>query len=193
MQEKFYQEEEAFAALQKGEEKGLDFFFNRYYTPLLLFAVSLTHNRPLAQEIASEAFVKLWCNKETIPEWRKVKFLLFRIARNAAIDYLRQQKVYLRVTNELHYSGETSERSVLPKLIETETYQQLYLLLTKLPPKCREIFQMFYFQDKAIKEIAAELNISVNTVKTQKKRAIQLLRQSRAALLLEMILLFLFF
>jgi hypothetical protein len=35
---------------------------------------------------------------------------------------------------------------------------------------------MFYLQDKALKQIAEELNISINTIKSQKQRAVQLLK-----------------
>jgi len=42
------------------------------------------------------------------------------------------------------------------------------------------IFEMFYFKKKAIKGIAKELSISVNTVKSQKLRALQLLKEYSA-------------
>jgi len=81
-----FTEEEAFIALLQGNEKGLDFFFNRYYSPLIFYSLSFTNNHSVAQEVASEAFVKLWKTKETINEWRKVKFLLYRIVHNISID-----------------------------------------------------------------------------------------------------------
>jgi RNA polymerase sigma-70 factor (family 1) len=176
------QEEEAIIAMHNGEEKGLDFFFNKYYTPLVCFSITITNDKSVSQEIASEAFVKLWKKKETISECLKVKFLLYKIVRNASIDYLREQKN--RKLNSLSFSNslEISERTIMEKLVETEIHSRLYQLLSKLPPRCRQIFQMFYFHDKPIKEIAQELGISVNTVKTQKQRAIQFLRDNNTSL-----------
>ena len=171
-------------ALASGDERGLDFFFNRYYSPLLVYSNSITNNHSVAQEIASDAFVKLWRKKQTIEEWRKVKFLLYRIVYNASIDHTRQQKILKRNTKDLLQVSGQSEKAVLDKLIEVETYNRLYLLLQNLPPRSRQIFQMFYFQKKAIKEIAQELGISVNTVKTQKLRAIQMLKDYRGSLYL---------
>lgn len=175
-------DEEAFIALEEGNEEGLDFFFNGYYSALAFYANSIIAHKEIAKEIAAEAFVKLWAKRETIEDWRKVKFLLYKIVNNASIDFLREKERARKHAVNLHIISNTSERSSLDALIEAETYHHLYLLLQSLPPRARQIFKLFYFQKKSIKEIALELGISVNTVKTQKLRAIQLLRKNRASL-----------
>ncbi|MEJ7820689.1 MAG: sigma-70 family RNA polymerase sigma factor [Chitinophagaceae bacterium] len=175
-------EEDAYIALLSGNERGLDFFFNRYYSPLIFYSNSLTNSHSVAQEITSEAFVKLWKVKETIEDWRKVRFLLYRIVYNASIDFLREQKTLKRNKKDLYYRTEQNEIPSVYKLIEVETYNQLYLLLQNLPPRARQIFRMFYFENKSIKQIAHEIGISVNTVKTQKQRAIKTLRDYQSTL-----------
>lgn len=182
MLQKPFTEEEAFAALQTGSEKGLAFLFDRYYEPLTFYSASITKNAEVAREMVSEAFVKLWHKRATIEEWQKVKPLLYRVVCNASIDYLREQKTQVKYLMHSRRATASSERAILDKLVETETYHQLYRLLEILPPRSRQIFRMFYFQKKAIKEIAAELGISVNTVKTQKLRALQLLREHQSSL-----------
>lgn len=154
----------------------------------MFFSLSIINNQPASQEIVSDAFLKLWQNRETVEEWKKVKHLLYRIVRNASIDYLRNQK---RQTKNLEdfKRNDSIEQSVLNKMIESETNHRLYQLLSTLPPRGRQIFQMFYFQEKSIKEIASELNISVNTVKTQKQRALQILRNNKSSFYVIIILL----
>ena len=56
-----------------------------------------------------------------------------------------------------------------------EIYRQLYLAIDRLPKKCREIFLM-YMDGKKNEEIAQILSISIETVKTQKKRAMRFLK-----------------
>jgi RNA polymerase sigma-70 factor (ECF subfamily) len=180
LQKKLYQEQDAFNALIAGEEGGFDYYFNHYYSPLVFYCTKLTNNRESAKDIVVEAFIKLWKNKESITEYCKVKPLLYRTVYNASIDYLRKQKTREQAISILSSDGQFIQGNILEKLIETETYQHLYSLLSTLPFKCRQIFQMFYFQDKPIKEIAEELGISVNTVKSQKQRAIQLLKERQA-------------
>jgi RNA polymerase sigma-70 factor (ECF subfamily) len=168
--------------LQKGEEKGLDFFFNRYYSAMVYYSLSITHDEDGAEDAVLEAFIKLWNVKETITECKKIKFLLYRIVRNTSINFLRTEKSRRQRSENLYAYQDKYEDSPLEKMVETETYHKLYLLVSQLPPRCSQIFRMFYFQDKPIKEIARELNISVNTVKTQKQRAIQMLRDQQSLL-----------
>ena len=175
-------EEEAFNALKGGNERGLETFFRCLYSPLALYSTSITGNAELSKEIASEAFAKLWNNRKVITEWQRVKPLLYRMVYNASIDYLREQRTLAKRFHSFVLLNEETERTVFDKLVEAETYHRLHTLLEKLPPRSRQIFRMFYFQKKAIKEIATELGVSVNTVKTQKLRALQFLKEHQSAL-----------
>jgi RNA polymerase sigma-70 factor (family 1) len=177
LREKIYQEHEAFIAFLSGDERGFDYFFNRYYSPLVLYAAKITGNYEVARDITSEAFIKIWNTRESFAEYPKIRFTLYRIVYNASTDYLRKQNAGQRAISNLTAFTDPVENSFLESLIETETYNNLYVMLSSLPDRCRQVFQMFYFQDKAIKEIAEELGISVNTVKSQKQRAIQLLKE----------------
>jgi RNA polymerase sigma-70 factor (family 1) len=182
LREKLVQEEIAFTALQKGEEKGLAFFFNRYYSQLVFFSISITNNKAASEDAVQDAFIKFWKARQSLIESKKIKALLYRIVRNASIDILREEKSRNHRSEVFYLEQHNNEGTVLQKMVETETYHQLYSALTHLPPRCRQIFELFYFHDKAIKEIAEELGISVNTVKTQKQRAVQMLRENSASL-----------
>lgn len=173
---------DAFAALQRDEERGLDFFFHLYYAPLVCFAAAIIRDEEVAREIVSESFVKFWNNRQQLQAAGAVKALLYRIVRNASIDYLRQQQRVKKMHRDVIQLQPLSESAVLEKLVQTETYHYLYILVNSLPLRCRQVFQMFYLQDKALKEIAEELGISINTVKSQKQRAVQLLKENRSLL-----------
>ena len=129
MQQKPFTEENAYIALLKGNEKGLDFFFNLYYSPLIFYSASITHNNEVAKEVAAEAFVKLWAKKETIEEWRKIRFLLYKIVHDLSVDFIREKEKSKRHTSNLRIVSETSERSYIDVLIEVETHNRLYQLL----------------------------------------------------------------
>ena len=179
---------DALHALQQGQEWGLDYYFERYYTPLTLFAQGLVYDPCLAEEIAAEAFVKLWHKRESLQEIGSIKAWLYALVRNASIDHLRKVK-RLRLHEAALPINDAIEQPILAHMVQNETIHHLYRLLESLPIRCRQVFQMFYLQDKALKEIAEELNISINTVKSQKQRAVQLLKDKAIHFILAIIIL----
>lgn len=183
-----WSEEEALQALREGRERGLDHYFGLYYAPLTYFAFKLLEDQYLAEEIASEAFIKLWCHREQLSEEGSIKAWLYSTVRNAAIDHLRKAK-RLRVSEAGLQTPETVERSVLLRMIDTETISQVIRTLETLPPKCRQVFQKFYFQGKTHEEIARELNLSPHTVRNQRIRAVRLLKEKITLLALAFALL----
>jgi RNA polymerase sigma-70 factor (family 1) len=170
--------------LQSGNENGLHYFFDLYYNPLVLYATALIKNQDQAQDIVSESFFKLWSKKQNITEWKMLKHWLYRIVYNACIDSVRKEASRKKSIPHLLAQTSAVEKTALENIIQTETFHRLYSLLAQLPPRSRQIFHLFYLQNKSIKEIADTLNISVNTVKTQKLRAIQFLKQHSTGLTL---------
>ena len=177
-----YHIEDAFKSLQSGDEKGLSYYFNKYYSSLSCFSHSITSSESASEDIVTESFLTLWNNRNQLKQESHVKHFLFCIVRNRSINYLREKKRLRQRENTLLQLILVSERSVLEKLIETETYKEMYLLYQRLPKKCKVVFELFYIEKKPVKEIAKELSISVNTVKSQKQRALQLLKEYRAEL-----------
>ena len=181
---KYYNHSEAFLALQSGNENGLRYFFELYHNPLLLYATSLVKDNHQAQDIVAESFAKLWSKKQNISEWKMLKHWLYRAVYNACIDSLRKEASRKKSIPHLLAQTSAVEKTALENIIQTETFQRLYSLLAQLPPRSRQIFHLFYLQNKSIKEIADSLDISVNTVKTQKLRAIQFVKQHSTDLML---------
>jgi RNA polymerase sigma-70 factor (ECF subfamily) len=166
----------AFTALQNGDEKGLAYYFNKYYASLAYFSYNITASETVSEEIVAEGFLKLWNNRTCLQQETHVKHYLFRVVRNDSINYLREKKKNRQRENTLLQLMPLSEEQILEKWVETETYHQLFLAYESLPEKCRHVLEMFYFEGKSVKQIAKELSISTNTVKSQKQRALQLLR-----------------
>lgn len=183
MGKKLYTEAAAAAALVAGNEAGLNFFFELYYTPLIFFSLRLTADQSAAEDIVTEAFLKLWNNREEIKNLGYIKPYLYRVVHNAAIDFLRRQKTRSAGEKELQYLSPLFEGTVLARLIETEFHHQVYLSLKSLPPRMGAVFRMFYLQGKTCQQIAKELKVSVHTVRNQRKRALALLRQDLLLLL----------
>ena len=57
-----------------------------------------------------------------------------------------------------------------------EIFRQLFMTIDSLPERCKQVF-LLHMEGKKNEEIAAALYVSLETVKTQKKRAMSLLRK----------------
>lgn len=128
----------------------------------------------MAQDIAQDAFVRLYEYRKDFDVLEKARSFVYLTARNLAVDWLRGQKAVDR-----YITMHEEEPIDLPCLHEI-TYQETLRLLRKaihaLPPQMREII-LLTLDDKSNNEIAEALRVSVNTVKTQKKTAYRKLKE----------------
>ena len=170
-------EEENLRAIQNGDEQGFNHLFRQYYAPLTYFAQSIINERELAEDIVEDTFVKLWERPEILSRPGSIKSYFYTTVRNACIDHVRKVKRMNAYSAEIKNTETIEEKPIIHRIIEAETMHMIYQALETLPPKCGQIFKMFYLQGKQLNEIASELGLSLSTVKSQKGRALELLRK----------------
>lgn len=160
---------------QAGDRQTFKTVFDSLYSGLCLFTNRYTNNLPSAEDIAQECFVVLWNHRDTMMSVQHIKSFLYLTARNNALDYLRHEKIRNNYQEATIQELETSE-NFIHFVIEEEVEQILLKTEENLPHQCRQIF-VLAMQGMDNEEIASRLNISVNTVKTQKKIAYRKLKR----------------
>ncbi|MGZ3850020.1 MAG: RNA polymerase sigma factor [Flavisolibacter sp.] len=158
-------------------EKEFNQLFRKYYSPLVYFANGIVSDRETAADIVEDSFVKLWERSGILSKPGSIQSYLYTTVRNAAIDHLRKQKRINAYHAEMAITSEIEEKPIIHRIIEAETWHQICLVLGGLPPKCSQIFRMFYFDGRKLQEIAFELGLSLSTVKSQKVRALKLIKK----------------
>ncbi len=88
---------------------------------------------------------------------------------------MRHIKVHEKFT-AFKQNARQNDEHMLYSIIETEVLDAVYLSIDQLPEGCRNILKMTFLEEMKNQEVADKLGISVNTVKTQKQRAVQLLK-----------------
>lgn len=177
-------EEQAFHSLLQGEDKGLSYYYRQYDTALVYFALRITGDEAAAEDIVSEAFVKLWDAREALSHPKAVKPYLYQVVRNAAIDFVRRRKRESLHLQRVAHLQETAEVETTSFEISAETHRLIYASIESLPPRCGTVFRMFYLERKTLPQIAEELGLSVNTVRNQKMQALAILRKAFPLVLL---------
>lgn len=169
-------EEEFFKRMQQGDTRTFEYFFKEYTDLLYAYALGFVKKREPAEDIVQDVFVYFWNNRERIRYTGGVYAYLQRAVRNACINYREHEDVRNRYEQEMLYTEEEAfdwqeEESV------REMRQKLLDALDRLPERCRQIFMMSCVDGLKYREIAAVLNVSENTVKTQVKLAYKKLRE----------------
>lgn len=166
-----------FQAFKSGDINGFNYFFNLYYKRLCYFAYNITKDEPVAEEIADDAFLKLWHRHHLFENEKLIKAFLYTVARNASLSYLRNCKTQATYQSDFNYLGEKSEPCIQSHIIRAETINLIYQSLDILPEKSLKVFKLFYLENKSYEEIVDELQLSVNSVRNHKMRALNLLKR----------------
>lgn len=156
--------------LKANDKKAHKLLFETFYRRLYIFALKLIEDKYAAEEVVSEVFLKLLQNPHKLDAVYNINAYLYTIVRHASFDYLKKNKNSIRLDIQKHDS------LISEFIIEEELHARLFKELQKLPPKCKKIFTLCCIDKLKYKDIAKELKISVNTVKSQRARAINLLR-----------------
>lgn len=166
--------------------------FRDNYPRLCHFAQQFLHDDEAAKDIVQEVFVSYWnLLEEGQTEQTTAVGFLYGSVRNACLNRLRRQKLEHNYLNTRE-ANPAEDAAALNAMIRSEVIAELHHLITTLPENCQKIFRMGYLEGLKNPQIAAELGISVNTVKTQKKRGLQLIKMRLNPELFAIISVFLF-
>jgi RNA polymerase sigma-70 factor (ECF subfamily) len=153
--------------------------YNTYYPVLCNYAGSIVKEQTEAEDIASNVFLKLMEEWDTILVETSLKAYLFKSTYNQCMDVLKHKAVhnkYLNYVKHLDFLVEEGFDYPLSGLIGCELNEILKKAIAKLPKQCRTIFNMSRNDEMTYEEIASKLGISINTVRTQIKIALVKLR-----------------
>ncbi len=148
-------------------------FYNTFYPSLCLFVLEFVKVSDVSSDLAQEAFIKYWNKKCDFSTVNEVKSYLYTIAKNSSLNYLRSKKVVY----EFEQKNKENECFVEETIVKEEVYAHLHGAIEILPNQSKRIIKLALRGYKN-QEIASELNISVNSVKTLKKGAYRNLRLS---------------
>ena len=156
--------------------------FEKYYRPLVMFALRYVDCQEDAEDVVQDLFVAIWEREEKFLSEKSLYVFLYNSVRNTCLNLLKHKKVKERYVDYiLTHEKEIEEEGY--NVLEEELYDSLFKAVDELPPRCREIF-LLHLDGKTNEEIARALNITILTVKTQKKKALHYLKGRLGAVVL---------
>lgn len=148
---------------------------------LKTYAVRMTGDAILAEDIAQDAFLALFRHLSQVPPGA-FRPWLYRVTRNLCLDHLRRRKFKLRLFRDIAPRDEEDRDLVAPDLSThrpdeiaeaRETQIAVEAAIEQLPVKFREAFLLCEMQGLSYEDAAAILKCPVKTVSTRLFRARQ--------------------
>jgi len=167
-------EGEILNAFKSDRERGIKILFDHYYRPLVLYARQITDDLQVSEDIVQEFFVRLWSHGylKNISSGTLKSYLITSVRHSAWIYLKRHDIIRERVQLQgIDISAEVAADMTVQLVVRIKEE------ISKLPPATSKIVERILLMDKSYKEVAAELNISVNTVKTLQRNGMNILRK----------------
>ncbi|SFE09613.1 RNA polymerase sigma-70 factor, ECF subfamily [Chitinophaga sp. CF118] len=152
--------------------------YRKYYQSLCFFARRLLNDTDVAKELVQDVFLKSWQKKEGLEnDPDRVRAFLYQSVKNASLNYLRDTTRRNSLETQWASTQEEIDPDISNAIIEAEVYRDVLHAVSRLPDECRKVIELSMNGSKTSEEIAELLGISASTVRNQKRRGLQLMRQ----------------
>jgi RNA polymerase sigma-70 factor, ECF subfamily len=162
----FPSDESLLRLIAGGAQGAMEILFKRHRVRVFRFALSMTRDRTLAEEIVSDVFLDIWGVAGSFQGRSQVSTWLLSIARHKALSSLRRhahERAYEELAETIEDTADNPEVGMQRK----QTGAILTDCLQHLPTIYREVIDLIYYHRQSIEEVANILEIPKNTVKSR--------------------------
>jgi RNA polymerase sigma-70 factor (ECF subfamily) len=170
-------------AARAGDDRAFRELVRRFERPVFSLVYRLVRHRETAEDLAQEAFVKVYQNLDRYDPRYKVSSWIFKIAHNHAVDHLRRRRLETLSLEGSPYATDAEDRedSALHPAAPDESPEDevaarelggaLERAIGRLRPEYRTAVLLRHVEGHAYEEIARIMDVPVGTVKTYLHRA----------------------
>ena len=147
--------------------------FNKHYKGLVIYANGYLFDMDSSKDIVQDVFIYIWEYSGKLNIKTSLKAYLYSMVRNRCLNYLKSIKVtdnfsfldfnISLITEEVYDSSSEQDKS--------KVYNKVLEIVDTLPEKMQQVVKLKFLHNYKYAQIAEELGVSINTVKTQLKRA----------------------
>ena len=151
---------------------------SRYYQPVYRLVWRMTGGAGDCEDIAQDAFVRLWQNPAQVREAKALKGWLLRVASNAVIDRSRKPR-----HGDLDSAPEIADPAARPDapLARQQAARLIDGRIAGLPERQRQALALVYYEGLSNIDAAQAMEVSVEAVESLLSRARRGLKDSLSA------------
>lgn len=139
------------------------------YSELVAFVYPKVKDRPTAEDIVQDVFIKVHTKSHQIKEADKITAWIYQITRNAITDHFRKSSKVLHPVNMDWESNEQEFNDCVAYCLEK--------LLRTLPEKYRTVLELTELENMSQQEVAMRLKISYPGARSRVQRARKMLKE----------------
>ncbi len=167
----------------RGGEDSFEELVRRYQRPITGYIYRMLNNYDASLDVTQEVFIKVYNSLERYSSEYKFSTWLYRIAHNAAIDYMRRNSVNQQSLETENADGtyqlqiESAQPNPEQERERSELRTEIETVVKCLPQVYRELILLRHAQDLSYDEIAEITNLPLGTVKNRLFRAREMMRE----------------
>lgn len=170
-----HKDKSLFKQISAGDEKAFRAIFDLYKVDLYNIALRLTRSHIMAEEIIQELFIGLWVSREHLDKVEDPSSYIYRILLNKISRYARKEATQKNIRAASR--NIQAATNVTEELVDAhETQRMIDEVLVKLPKTQKMVYRLSRQEGLSNYEIASQLHVSTNTVKSNLYRAIWFIR-----------------
>ncbi len=158
-----------------GDDRAFAKLVNRYKERIFLVVMRIVRNRDEAKDLAQDAFIKAYRNRQSFRADSSFYTWVYRIAVNLSLNYINRNRE--RQADSLD-DTDASNFSIDPDLTveQEELRKTIDKAIKELPARQRTVFVLRHYEEKSHAEIADLLSITEGAVKANYHQAVQKLK-----------------
>ncbi len=163
--------------LKSGDQAAFTEIYDRYNGLLYVFAYKRLRDREEAKDLIHELFLTLWTNRESLLLTNSLVAYLYSATRNRVVNFITHRKIEERYIDSFQYYLDNAHNGTTDHLARhNELNAFIESEIATLSPRMRLVFELSRKTNLTRKEIAEQLNISEETVKSQMHSALKILK-----------------
>ncbi|MNW58891.1 ECF RNA polymerase sigma factor SigW [compost metagenome] len=172
--------------LISGDKQAFTQFYVEYHTMLYRHALKYMNNHEDSEDIVQEAFTRIYLNIHKFNFSCRLSTWMKEIVKNLCIDRFRKKSRNPSISLDVPIGEDNSnyidtivDEGKLPDqlIIEKEEHISILNIVEEMPLSYREVFVLRFYSDYSMKEIASNLSMELNTVKTNIFRSKKFLKR----------------
>lgn len=157
--------ETIFSRFIAGDHQAFESLFDTFYDSGYNYLAGYVTDDDTIRDILQETFIGIWNNRHTLKSFAHFRIYFYKSLRNNAVRHLKRDR-RTDILAAMVDHGET----VLDRIERTEFVRRINEAVGLLSEERRKVI-ILSMNGLTVKDIAEELDISPNTVKTHKKLA----------------------